>query len=88
MHERLDSVDRSSEELQVYLGRAPYVVERGTWSDTDGHVRGQRVLLFGINEKSGWAESAEILLTDGKDFYAIRSLSLRNVLAFDALFEK
>ncbi|HKS80370.1 MAG TPA: hypothetical protein VJR23_02590 [Candidatus Acidoferrales bacterium] len=88
MHEMLDSNDRSSAELQAYLGSAPYVIERGMWSDKDGRVRGERVLLFEFNEKSNWVVVAEILLTDGKDFYAIRSKSLRNALAFDAIFEK
>jgi hypothetical protein len=87
MHEYLDSVDRSSVELQAYLGPAPYVIERGMWSDKDGHVRGERVLLFVFNKESNWVDSAEILLTDGNDFYAIRSMSLRNALAFDAIFE-
>lgn len=82
----LDSAERAKREVGFYLGPSTQVIESGIWTDKNGHVRGQRTLALRLDARTGWATGAEILLTDGTNFYAIESESLKNALEFEKQF--
>jgi WD40 repeat protein len=81
-HGDFATVERAREEFRQELKLATKIIDQGPRRSTVGEVIGERAVILIAEAKSKRA-IAEVLLTNGRSYYAVSSASLQKALEFE-----